>query len=91
MCAERSFLLVGDSKLVSFDNLLQIIAAGVSFIAPASKLYVDAEVLAGCDFDTATPVDYVAQRDTDKAADRRCRPRHPEAGHPGLTAWSRAA
>lgn len=71
MCAERSFLLVGDSKLVSFDNLRQITAAGVTFIAPASKNYVSAEVLAGCDFDTAVPVDYVAQRDTDKAADRR--------------------
>ena len=71
MCAERSFLLVGDSKLVSFENLRQMIAAGVTFIAPASKLYVDADTLAGCDFDAATPVDYVAQRDHDKPADRR--------------------
>jgi transposase len=71
MCAERSFLLVGDSKLVSFDNLRQLIAAGVSFIAPASKGYIGADVLAGCDWDAATPVDYVAQRDADKAPDRR--------------------
>jgi hypothetical protein len=71
MCAERSFLLVGDSKLVSFDNLRQIAAAGVTFIAPASKAYVSAEVLAGCDFDAAAPVDYVADRDADKAPDRR--------------------
>ncbi len=71
MCAERSFLLVGDSKLVSFDNLRQIIAAGVTFIAPASKSYVSAEVLAGCDWDAATPVDCVAQRDADKPPDLR--------------------
>ena len=73
MCAERSFLLVGDSKLVSYENLRQIIAAGVSFIAPASKLYVDAVVLAACDFDAAVPVDYVAQRDETKPAQERGR------------------
>lgn len=71
MCGERDFLLVGDSKLVSFDNLRQIIAAKVTFIAPASKLYVSAEVLAGCDLDTAEPVDYVAGRDAGKPADQR--------------------
>lgn len=71
MCGERSFLLVGDSKLVSFDNLRQIIAAGVTFIAPASKIYISAEVLAGCDWDAATPVDYVAQRDQNKTPDQR--------------------
>ncbi|HUP69151.1 MAG TPA: IS1634 family transposase [Acidimicrobiales bacterium] len=73
MCAERSFLLIGDSKLVSFDNLRQIIAARVSFIAPASKAYVDDGVLAACDFDAAVPVDYVAQRDETKPADQRGR------------------
>jgi transposase len=71
MCAERRFLLVGDTKLVSYENLRQMIAAGVTFIAPASKTYISAEVLAGCDFDAATPVDYVAQRDTDKDPEQR--------------------
>lgn len=71
MCAERRFLLVGDSKLVSFENLRQIIAAGVTFIAPASKQYIGAEILAACDFNAATPLDYVAQRDVAKPADRR--------------------
>jgi transposase len=71
MCAERSFLLVGDSKLVSFDNLRQLMAAGVAFIAPASKNYIGADVLAGCEFDAAEPVDYVAQRDADKLPERR--------------------
>lgn len=68
MCGERSFLLIGDTKLVSFDNLRQIMAAGVTFIAPASKNYISAEVLAACDLDAATPVDYVAQRDVGAAA-----------------------
>jgi hypothetical protein len=63
MCAERSFLLVGDSKLVSCDNLRQIIAAGVDFIAPACQLYLSPEALAACDFDETTAVDYLAQRD----------------------------
>jgi len=45
MCAERNFLLVGDTKLVSYDNLNKIIAAGVTFIAPASKAYVSTDTL----------------------------------------------
>lgn len=73
MCGQRRFLLVGDSKLVSFENLRQIMAAGVTFIAPASKQYIGAEVLAGCDFEAATPAGYVAQRDAAKPADRRGR------------------
>jgi len=73
MCGERSFLLIGDSKLVSYENLRQIMAAGVTFIAPASKNYIDAGVLAACDWDTATPVEYVAQRDAAKPADERGR------------------
>src|SRR5207245_2605981 len=44
---------------------------GVSFIAPASKLYIDAATLAGCDKNAATAVDYVAQRDTAKPAELR--------------------
>ncbi|MFN2502927.1 MAG: IS1634 family transposase, partial [Acidimicrobiales bacterium] len=71
MCGERSFLLVGDSKLVSFENLRQMIAADVTFIAPASKLYIGPEVLAACDWDAATPVDYVARRDAHHPPDRR--------------------
>ena len=73
MCGERSFLLVGDTKLVSFENLRQIIAAGVTFIAPASKAYIAAEVLAACDFDAATPVDYLARRDSGKPPHQRGR------------------
>ncbi|MDQ1413044.1 MAG: hypothetical protein QOE07_1632, partial [Acidimicrobiaceae bacterium] len=48
MAAERTFLLVGDSKLVSYSNLAAMIDAGVSFIASASKSYVGAEIVGGC-------------------------------------------
>jgi len=71
LAEERRFLMVGDSKLVSYPNLRAIIEAEVSFIAPASKSYVGADVLAACDFDAALPVDYVAERDADKPAEER--------------------
>src|SRR5664280_2723755 len=67
----RRFLMVGDSKLVSYSNLAAIINAEVSFIAPASKSYVGADVLAACDFDAAVDVDYVAQRDAEKFKEER--------------------
>ena len=71
LAGERRFLLVGDSKLVSYPNLTAIVAAGVQFVAPASKTYVPATVLAGCDRETATPVAYVAQRDAATPVDQR--------------------
>jgi transposase len=55
--------MVGDSKLVSYKNLSALIDAKMTFIAPASKSYVSAAELAGCDCDTATPADFVAERD----------------------------
>jgi transposase len=71
MAGERKFLLVGDSKLVSYPNLAAMMKAGVMFVAPASKSYVGADVLAGCDQGSAVPVGYVAERDQNKdAADR---------------------
>ena len=71
LAGERRLLIVGDSKLVSYPNLRAIIDADVSFIAPASKIYVAAGLLAACDFDAAIPVDYVAERDTHKAPENR--------------------
>ena len=56
LAAERRFLLVGDSKLVAYANLCDIMAAEVDFIAPASKTYVGAEVLAALDVQAAAPV-----------------------------------
>jgi transposase len=71
LAGERRFLMVGDSKLVSYPNLRAIIEAEVSFVAPASKAYVGAEVLAACNFDDAVPVSYVAQRDAAKPPEER--------------------
>jgi transposase len=66
LAGKRRFLLVGDSKLVSYANLRDIMAASVDFIAPASKTYVPAEVLAALDPQAAAPVDYLAERDQGK-------------------------
>ncbi|MBB5155134.1 IS1634 family transposase [Saccharopolyspora phatthalungensis] len=71
LAGPRDFLLVGDSKLISYGNLHAMVTAGVRFIAPASKLYVRAAELAALDPQAATVVDYVAGRDTGKPADRR--------------------
>ncbi len=71
LAGTRQFLMVGDSKLVSYTNLAAMIAAKVSFIAPASKTYVGAGVLAECDFDAGVLVDYVAERDANKAEGKR--------------------
>jgi hypothetical protein len=73
MAGERRFLLVGDSKLVSYTNLRAMIDAGVSFVAPASKIYVSAATLAAQDRETAAPADYVADRDRHIALEDRGR------------------
>ena len=71
LAGERRFLLVGDSKLVSYANLRDLLAAELDFIAPASKTYVPAEVLASLEVAAATPVDYLAERDQGKPPDQR--------------------
>ena len=71
LAGPRRFLLVGDSKLLSYPNIAAMVTAKVTFLAPASKAFVSAEVLAGCDYNTATPVNYVAQRDLNRPADQR--------------------
>ncbi len=73
LAGERKLLMVGDSKLVSYPNLSAMVAARVSFIAPASKTYVDQATLAEKDVEAATPVDYVAERDEAKAPEDRGR------------------
>ncbi len=64
-------LMIGDSKLVSYPNLAAMATAKVTFIAPASKNYVSAEVLAAQDLSEAIAVDYVAARDAGKNPARR--------------------
>ncbi|MGX1886474.1 IS1634 family transposase [Streptomyces sp. NPDC055287] len=72
MAGERNFLLVGDSKLLSWNNVGAMNDAGVGFIAPLAAARVPAGLLASLDQNTARPVEYVAQRDTNKPADQRC-------------------
>jgi hypothetical protein len=62
MAGERKFLLVGDSKLVSYKNLAAMVAAQVTFVGPASKSYVASEVLAGCDITRTVDAGYVPER-----------------------------
>jgi transposase len=71
LAGPRRMLLVGDSKLVSYANLGAIMAAEVDFVAPASKTYVGAEVLAALDPQAAAPVDYLAERDQSKDPEQR--------------------
>ena len=63
LAGPRTFLLVGDSKLLSYANLAAMIRARVTFLAPAPKSFVPAGVLAGCDYATAAPAQFTAQRD----------------------------
>jgi transposase len=71
LAGPRTFLLVGDSKLVSYTNIAAMIQAGVTFLAPASKLFVPAQVLASCNYDKAKPARFVAERDATKPARQR--------------------
>jgi transposase len=73
MAKPRDFLLIGDSKLVSYGNVSAMIDAGTGFIAPAAKAYTPATTLAALDLDVATEVDYVAERDMAKPATDRGR------------------
>lgn len=63
MAGQKKFLVVGDSKLVSYTNLSAIDKAKVAFVAPASKSYVSADVLA-CDKARTAPIAYVPERHT---------------------------
>lgn len=71
IAGQRKFLMIGDSKLVSYDNVEAMNAAGVAFIAPLAASRVPAGLFAGLDPATAVGVDYVAQRDAGKPADKR--------------------
>lgn len=71
LAGPRRFLLVGDSKLLSYANIAAMIKAGVDFLAPASKAFVPARVLAGCDYHAAAPADFTAGRDTARPAGER--------------------
>jgi transposase len=62
----RNFLLIGDSKLVSYTNATAMADTNVTFIAPLAASRVPDGLFAGLDPARATDVDYIAERDDDK-------------------------
>jgi len=72
LAGTRRFLMVGDSKLLSYANITAMTTAGVGFLAPLAAARAPAGLFAGIDPTTTTVVDYIAHRDAGKPADRRC-------------------
>jgi transposase len=66
LAGSRTFLLVGDSKLVSYTNVTAMLAAEVTFIAPLAASRVPDGLFAGLDPAAATFAEYIAGRDEDK-------------------------
>lgn len=62
----KDFLLVADSKLVSYPNVTALLDAKVDFIAPLPATQVKEEVYAALDPETAELVDYVNDRDRER-------------------------
>ena len=67
----RTFLLVGDSKLISWANAAAMAAGQVAFVAPLAASRVPAGLFAALPAGTGTAVDYVAARDAGKPAAAR--------------------
>jgi transposase len=66
LAAPRSFLLVGDSKLISYANVTAMHHAQVTFIAPLAAARVPDGLFASLDRSRTTFVDDVAERDEEK-------------------------
>src|SRR6266536_1056148 len=66
LAASRSFLLVCDSKLISYANVTAMHDAQVTFIPPLAAARVPEGLFASLDRAQATFVDHVAERDEDK-------------------------
>jgi Domain of unknown function (DUF4277) len=64
----RTFLLVGDSKLISYANAAAMAAAQVTFVAPLAAARVPAGLFAALPAGAGTEVDYTARRDAGKPA-----------------------
>ena len=64
----RPFLLVGDSKLISYTNAAAMAAQGVGFVAPLGAARVPAGLFAALPPQAGTAVDYTAGRDAGKPA-----------------------
>jgi len=66
----RPFLLVGDSKLISYTNAAAMNAESVGFIAPLAASRVPAGLFTALPAGAGTAVDYTAERDAGKPAAR---------------------
>jgi len=67
----RRFLLVGDSKLISYTNAAAMHAREVGFVAPLAASRVPAGLFAALPPGAGTAVDYAAGRDVGKPAAAR--------------------
>ena len=67
----RTFLLVGDSKLISWANATAMAAGQVAFVAPLAASRVPAGLFAALPPGAGTEVDYTAGRDAGKPAAAR--------------------
>ena len=67
----RTFLLVGDSKLISWADAAAMAAGQVAFVAPLAAARVPAGLFAALPAGAGTAVDYVAARDAGKPAAAR--------------------
>lgn len=72
LAGTRDFLMIGDSKLISYGNVTAMADQHVTFIAPLAAARVPAGLFASLDPSKATVVEYVAQRDEGTPADKRC-------------------
>jgi hypothetical protein len=66
LAGTRDFLMIGDSKLISYTNVTAMNDAQVGFIAPLAASRVPDGLFAGLDPADATVVDYIAERDENK-------------------------
>jgi len=66
----RPFLLVGDSKLISYANAAAMSSQGVGFAAPLAASRVPAGLFAALPAGAGTAVDYAPARDAQPAAAR---------------------
>lgn len=71
MAERKDFLLVADSKLVSYPNISSLLAAQVTFVAPVPAAKISDAVYAALDVEQATPVDYTPLREVGKDPARR--------------------
>jgi len=67
----REFLLIGDSKLISWANVAAMAAGQVGFVAPLAASRVPPGLFASLPDGAGVPVDYTAGRDAGKPAAAR--------------------